>query len=64
MVLNCADDALFTPKSMRQAESILREVFARAGGEERLVVDHYPGLHRFDAKMQEEAFDFFDRCLK
>ncbi len=63
MVLNCCDDPLWSLPAMRQAEAILRDVFTRAGGADRLCVKYYDGGHRFDAPMQVDAFDFLDRWL-
>jgi dienelactone hydrolase len=64
MVLNCRQDPLFALQSMQAAEGILQEVFAKAGGSDRLRVNYYDGGHRFDVLMQEDAFDWFDRWLK
>ena len=64
MVLNCADDQLWTRESMGDAEAIMREVFDAAAGADRLDVRYYPGPHRFDAPMQENAFNWLDQWLK
>jgi len=64
MVMNTTEDQLYTLESVRQAEGILREIFAKAGAEENLDFRYYPGPHKFDVEMQEDAFDFFDRWLK
>jgi len=63
LVLSCADDGLFSFHEMERAESMLREVYAKAGAADRLTVSSWPGGHRFDAEMQEQAFAFFDRWL-
>jgi dienelactone hydrolase len=64
MVLNNIDDPLFTLPEMERADQILREVYAKAGAEERYRCNFYPGPHKFDLEMQAAAFDWFDRWLK
>jgi len=64
MVLNDSDDFLYTLPEMERADGILREVFEKAGAADRYRCSYYPGEHKFDAEMQEEAFDWFDRWLK
>jgi len=64
MVLNDSDDFLYTLPEMERADGILREVFEKAGAADRYRCSYYPGEHKFDAAMQEEAFDWFDRWLK
>jgi len=64
MVLCDLDDTLFTQPEMRRADAILREVYHRAGADERYACSFYPGPHKFDLPMQAEAFAWFDRWLK
>ncbi|MHC4716302.1 MAG: dienelactone hydrolase family protein [Planctomycetota bacterium] len=64
MVLNCAEDALWSRQSMADAEAMLRDAFDNAGAGDRLCVDYCPGPHRFDAGMQDDAFDWLDTWLK
>jgi len=64
LVLNDADDFLYTLPEMKRAESVLREVYDKADAGERYACSFYPGDHKFDAAMQSEAFDWFDRWLK
>jgi dienelactone hydrolase len=63
-VLNDKDDDLYTPPEMREAERILHEVYEKAGAQQNLKVSYYPGPHKFDKKMQADAFDWLDRWLK
>jgi len=63
MVLNNSEDELFTLPEMQRADSILREVYAKAGAAERYRCKFYPGGHKFDREMQTDAFDWFDRWL-
>ncbi len=64
MILNDNDDQLFTLTEMKRADRILAEVFAKAGASERYRCSYYPGPHKFDLPMQDEAFAWFDRWLK
>lgn len=64
MVLNDSDDGLYTLPEMKRADGILREVYRKAGADDRYRCSYYPGDHKFDAAMQEEAFAWFDRWLK
>ena len=64
MVLNDSEDFLYTLPEMKRAENILKEVFKKAGAEDKFKCSYYPGPHKFDAAMQQEAFNWFDKWLK
>jgi dienelactone hydrolase len=64
LVLNDADDELYTISEMNKAENILSEVFKKANAADRFKCSYYPGPHKFDKPMQAEAFEWFDRWLK
>ena len=64
MVLNDIDDILYTMPEMEKADGILRAVFDKAGASDRYQCNFHPGPHKFDRKMQSEAFDWFDKWLK
>jgi len=64
LVLNTTEDPLFTLECVKGCEEILKAVYRKAGGEEKLRFSYYPGHHKFDVPMQEEAFAWFDRWLK
>ena len=64
MVLNNLDDPLFTLPEMQSADVILREVYAKAGADQRYQSCFFPGPHKFDREMQAAAFAWFDRWLK
>ena len=64
MVLNDEDDNLYTLPEMERADAILREVYHKAGADDRYKCSYYPGEHKFDSKMQADAFNWFDRWLK
>jgi dienelactone hydrolase len=64
LVLNDEADDLYTPAEMWTAESILKAIYQKAGMPDRFHCSYYPGPHKFDRKMQDEAFDWFDKWLK
>jgi dienelactone hydrolase len=64
LVLNDSEDQLFTIGEMRRAEDILREIYGKAGAPGNFKCSFHPGPHKFDAAMQDEAFNWFDRWLK
>ena len=64
MVLNDNEDELYTLPEMKRADEILREVYSKAGAQDRYKCNYYPGPHKFDKKMQGDAFAWFDRWLK
>jgi hypothetical protein len=64
LVLNDADDSLYTLPEMKRADGILADVFKKADASDRYRCSFYPGPHKFDRAMQEEAFDWFDQWLK
>lgn len=64
MVLNDIEDDLFTLEEMHRADRILAEVYAKAGASDHYKCHFYPGPHKFDLPMQDEAFAWFGRWLK
>ncbi|HEX6224674.1 MAG TPA: prolyl oligopeptidase family serine peptidase [Chryseolinea sp.] len=64
MVLNDSEDQLFTLHEMKRADKILKDVFSKAGAEDRYKCLYYPGPHKFDRQMQTDAFAWFDRWLR
>lgn len=63
MTLNNDQDGLFTYSEMKRADKILREVFEKAGAANHYNSVFYPGIHKFDDQMQNDAFDWFDKWL-
>jgi dienelactone hydrolase len=63
LVLNDEDDGLYTLPEMKQADKILSEVYKKANAGDHYKGSFYPGPHKFDKKMQAEAFDWFDKWL-
>ena len=64
LVLNDEQDDLYTMQGMNDAEKILKEVYTKANTENNFKCNYYPGPHKFDKKMQADAFDWFDKWLK
>jgi dienelactone hydrolase len=64
LVQNNTEDQLFTIGEMRRADSILGTVFSKAGAADRYRCAFYPGPHKFDRAMQDEAFGWLERWLK
>ena len=64
LVLNDTNDNLFTLSEMEKASEILKEIYKKAGAAEKYKCSFHPGPHKFDRKMQAEAFDWFDKWLK
>lgn len=64
MVLNDIQDGLFTLPEMKAADKMLSEIFEKANAADRYKCSFYPGEHKFDKEMQEEAFDWFTKWLK
>lgn len=64
LILNNTDDELYTMPEMIRAGEILEELYKKAGAVDQLKTSFYPGPHKMDARMQEEAFDWYDRWLK
>ncbi len=64
LIVNDEDDELFTLAEMKEADQVLKDIFSKAGAGDRYKGSFYPGPHKFDAKMQAEAFGWFDRWLQ
>lgn len=64
LVLNDSDDFLYTLPEMQQADNIMQQVYEKAGAPGNYKCLFYPGPHKFDKQMQEDAFDWFDQWLK
>lgn len=64
MVQNDTEDQLYTLPEMHRADDILQAVYQKAGAGDRYACGYYPGPHKFDAQMQEDAFAWFERWLQ
>jgi dienelactone hydrolase len=63
LVLNDKDDPLYTLPEMQRADNMLTEIYRKAGAPDHYRGSFYPGPHKFDLPMQEEAFSWFDQWL-
>ena len=64
MVQSNTHDSLYTLPEMKKADRILSEVYKKAGAAEKYSGKFYNGPHKFDAQMQADAFDWFDKWLR
>ncbi len=63
MVQSNNHDQLYTLPEMKKADGILAAVFSKAGHSEKYKGKFYDGGHKFDVRMQTDAFDWFDTWL-
>jgi HEPN domain-containing protein len=61
---NRVSDEIIGFHCQQAAEKLLKAIYRKAGASGRFDLRYYPGGHKFDAAMQEDAFAFFDRWLK
>lgn len=64
LVLNDEQDQLYTLPEMKKADLILQKIFEKAGATNSYKASYYPGPHKFDQAMQQEAFSWWDKWLK
>ncbi|WP_187357728.1 dienelactone hydrolase family protein [Cyclobacterium plantarum] len=64
LVLNDKEDQLYTLPEMEKADKILADIYEKAGFSDNYKASYYPGPHKFDADMQQEAFSWWDKWLK
>jgi dienelactone hydrolase len=57
-------DGLFTLEGQRAANQKITDIYAKMGKPGNYVGKFYPGHHRFDAGMQEDAFEWLKTALK
>ncbi|MCL2833304.1 MAG: hypothetical protein FWD78_09055 [Treponema sp.] len=58
------DDPLFNINGMRESNEKLKKIFAKMKVPQNFSGRFFPGVHKFDLKMQSEAFAWFDSRLK
>ena len=63
MVQFCNDDPLFDIKGMKESNEKLGKIFTKMSKAEQYSGRFYPGKHKFDLAMQDEAFKWYDRWL-
>ena len=64
MVQQCRKDALYPPVGMQDSLKKIAGVYEKAGVKDHFAGRFYPGPHRFDQRMQNDAFDWLDEHLK
>jgi len=63
MVQYDSDDELFTLEGQRQADEKIARIYSEIGHPGNYVGKFYPGPHKFDVEMQEDAFAWLGRHL-
>jgi len=64
LVQYALDDALFTPAGMRGADKRISAHYRASGAADAYRGEFYPGPHRFDAPMQDDAFAWLKTQLQ
>ena len=64
MVQNNNQDSLYTLPEMKNADTILKDIYDKAGATDKYQAKFYEGIHKFDLQMQSDAFAWFDTWLK
>ena len=64
MVQYREQDPLFSLEGQRESHEKLTRIYNKMGLPDLYSGRFYAGAHQFDAAMQDEAFDWFDRWLK
>ncbi|HUZ18268.1 MAG TPA: prolyl oligopeptidase family serine peptidase [Spirochaetia bacterium] len=63
LVQSSREDPLFTLSEMERSASMLDEIYRKAGHSENVKTMFYPGPHKFDLQMQEDAFEWLAQHL-
>jgi dienelactone hydrolase len=63
MVQYNEEDPLYPIEGQRRADLKIAEIYSRMGCPENYSGRFYPGPHKFDAEMQEDAFVWFEKWL-
>jgi dienelactone hydrolase len=64
MVQSCNDDRLFSSKGREDSARKLCLIYGKLGRSEKYSSCFYPGGHKFDLAMQEDAFSWYGRWLR
>jgi dienelactone hydrolase len=64
LVQYALDDALFTPAGMHAADKRIAAHYRAVGAAKEYLGEFYPGPHRFDSRMQRDAFTWLKRQLR
>lgn len=63
MVQYNMEDPLYTIEGQQQADRKIAQIYSKMSHPDNYVGRFYPGPHKFDTEMQEEAFRWFERWL-
>jgi len=64
LMLQCNnEDGLWTLAGQRQADAKLKAIYGKMDAPDHYQGRFYPGPHKFDRRMQEDAFAWFERWL-
>jgi len=63
MVQYDMEDQLYTIDGQKQADQKIAQIYSKMGYPDNYVGKFYPGPHKFDAEMQEDAFRWFEKWL-
>jgi hypothetical protein len=64
MVQYDSEDELFSFEGQQEADRKIGEIYGKMGHRNNYVGKFWPGPHKFDVEMQEEAFHWFEKWLK
>jgi hypothetical protein len=64
LVQQCQQDRLFPLAGMRASLERIGDGYAKAGAKDRFTGRFYDVPHTFTRRMQDDAFDWFDRNLR
>jgi hypothetical protein len=63
MVQYNEEDELFTPEGQHHANRKITDIYSKSGYPNNYVGKFYPGPHKFNVAMQEDAFKWLEGCL-
>jgi hypothetical protein len=63
MVQYNEEDELFTTEGQHEADRKIAEIYSKMEYPQNYVGKFYPGAHKFDVTMQDEAFHWLEKCL-
>jgi len=63
LVIATSEDPLYTLAEVQRAGKILTEVYQKAGAADAFQITIYPGPHKFDLPMQQQAFAWTKKWL-
>jgi dienelactone hydrolase len=63
MVQYNEEDELFTHEGQHEADEKIAQIYNKTGKPDHYVGRFFPGPHKFDVTMQDEAFDWLEKAL-